>query len=126
MESAEARKRESARNLNFQQLDRQSKQLDSQINRNKQQLRQIEKAEQIFTDIQIRKQNQLEELSQNWKGQHALSVLSEAMSNHQAFHRQQIRQIHERKRNIAQSTRSLYQKQETLTRAKRLAVRGDK
>ena len=60
MESAEARKRESARNLNFQQLDRQSKQLDSHITRNKQQLRQIEKAEQIFTDIQIRKQNQLE------------------------------------------------------------------
>lgn len=119
-----SRKREEALNLNFQQLNRQSQQIDSQLNRNKQQMKKIEKAEQIFTDILIRKQNQLEELSHNWKGKHALSVLSESMSNHQNFHRQQMRQIDDHKREITQSNRELHQKQEVLSRAKRLTTRG--
>ena len=124
MDRHETKKQESRLNEKFQKLERQSKQIDVQLTRNKQQLSRVEKLEQIFTDLSLRQKNQLEELSVNWKGEYARTVLSETAGNYQQFQRYQQRELYETKREVIQNTRKLQQEQEKITQAKRLAVRG--
>jgi len=124
MDRHEARKRESALNAQFQQLERQSRQIESQKTRNAQQTKRISQAEKIFTDTQLKKRNQLETLSHNWKGKRAEAILSESLSNHEVFYRQQMRQIHEHQQKLTQEKRALLQQEEKLMQAKRQLVRG--
>lgn len=120
----EERKREAVLNINFQQLDRQTKQIESQKLRNAQRLKRIAQAEQLFTDIQLKKRNQLEALSQNWKGKSAEAILSESFSNHEHFYRQQMRQINEQQHILNQEKRELLKQEEKIMRAKREVLRG--
>ena len=124
MSRYEAAKREALVNANFQQLDRKGKQIDQQISRNQQQITRIERIETIFSDMNLKQKNQLEDLSANWKGEYARAVLSETASNYQRFQRHQQREIFENKRALIQNTRILQQEQDKITQAKRMAIRG--
>lgn len=122
----EAAKREALLNSDFQQLDRKSKQIDQKMTRNQQKMTHIEQIEAIFSDMNLKQKNQLEDLSANWKGAHARAVLSETASNYQMFQRHQQREIFETKRELSQRTGQLQKEQERLTQAKRNTIRGGK
>lgn len=124
MSRYEAAKREALVNANFQQLDRKGKRIDQQITRNQQQITRIERIETIFSDMNLKQKNQLEDLSANWKGEYARAVLSETASNYQRFQHHQQREIFENKRALIQNTRTLQQEQDKITQAKRMAIRG--
>ncbi|MCL2676628.1 MAG: hypothetical protein FWE43_01755 [Streptococcaceae bacterium] len=124
MDRQEARKKEAAINANFQQLERQSRQLDNQITRNKQQLRKIEQVEMVITDLSRKQNQELEALHAGWKGKEAQSLLTEASMNQQRFYRQYMRKIHDRKRIMTEANREFYKKQDELMKAKRIVVRG--
>lgn len=118
------RKQDALNQERFQQFERQIKQLENQKERNAQQLKRLEQAEMIFTDLQIKEQNQLETLSQNWKGERARSILSDELSNLNHFQRQQQRDLHEKKRALVQNNRQIAQQEEKLNQMKRQVVRG--
>lgn len=125
IDRAEYTKREAKITEQFQKLERESRQIENNIRTENQAKRQLEKAEELFSEVYQKKIQQLDELSGQWKGAHALSVLSESASNHQNFQRQQAKQLFERRTSIEASLNSLYHKQEKIVREKRIIVRGE-